>query len=516
MNRGAVLRAFVAIIILFFTSMPFLLLLWGSVSAAAGGTLSISAFALQLFIRTIAIEAGSAGLSVLLGLLAAIGIWVFFEKRAGQLVLILFLIYIIPSFIHLQSWIFFMDWVNSLISALLPAAPDFTGNAAVILTTAISGLPITAGMVLVALISVPSEMVDLCRLDLHGARAFLRVYLPYLIPPLVIGGFLVFFLNINDFAIPSLFGVNVYSLEIFSRFSAGMDIYEVFVVSVPLLLLCVILAALFALYISKNGFSLGAVKGNNPFKNEKFLKIPAILGLIILAFFVFVPFTSLFWEAISAGNLIATLRSSMNELLYSIEISALTAVICLVPSLLFAYLFYRSKKRVLLLAIASLPFVIAAPISGLALIKMWNTQVLGIIYRSPIMPSLGLLSRFAFIGMLIISSAMIRLDTVYIDGLRLHYPGPIKSALCIFNLIKKECISTVLIIFALSMGEFGMTLLITPPGYQTLTNKIYNYLHYGASGTIAVLCLFMLILVLTAVLLAYYVMTGRKNEKTDN
>ena len=39
-----------------------------------------------------------------------------------------------------------------------------------------------------------------------------------------------------------------------------------------------------------------------------------------------------------------------------------------------------------------------------------------------------------------------------------------------------------LLIFALSAGELGTTLLICPPGQATLTLKIYNYLHYGASA----------------------------------
>ena len=47
------------------------------------------------------------------------------------------------------------------------------------------------------------------------------------------------------------------------------------------------------------------------------------------------------------------------------------------------------------------------------------------------------------------------------------------------------------ITFALSIGELGATLITIPPGQGTLTLKIYNYLHYGASEQVAGLCLMM-------------------------
>jgi iron(III) transport system permease protein len=513
--RGTILRIIVAAIIALFTAAPALYLACGAAVSAVAGTLDLSPFALRLFLRTVALETGAALLSAMLGLFVAIGIWTFFEKKAGKIAVALLLLYIIPSFIHLQSWIFFMDKMNALIAGFLPFSPNFTGYPAVILTTAISGLPITAGLLLVALLSVPAELVDLCRLEAVGAKAFLRVYMPYLVPSLAIGGFLIFFLNVNDFAIPSLFGVNVYALELYSRYSAGLDINGIFILSMPLILLCSALAALFGLYLSKSGFSLSTNYGKNPFKKEGFLRVPAYAGMVILAFFITVPIASLAFEAFSAGEILKTLKNSLPELTYSLQISALSAVLCFLPSLIFACLFYRSGRRVMLIAMASAPFVIAAPIAGLALIRMYNTPLLGFIYRSPVMPSIGMLSRFSFIGMLMLSSALMRLDPAYSDVLRVYNPGPVRAVICLTRFVYKECISSILIIFALAMGEFGMTLVITPPGYQSLSNKIYNYLHYGASGTIAVLCLFMLIIILLAAVISYSVLTGKKNEK-DN
>jgi iron(III) transport system permease protein len=52
------------------------------------------------------------------------------------------------------------------------------------------------------------------------------------------------------------------------------------------------------------------------------------------------------------------------------------------------------------------------------------------------------------------------------------------------------------------MGELGATLMVIPPGKATLTMRIYNYLHYGASDTVAGLCLVLALGVLLAGVLA--------------
>jgi len=71
-------------------------------------------------------------------------------------------------------------------------------------------------------------------------------------------------------------------------------------------------------------------------------------------------------------------------------------------------------------------------------------------------------------------------------------------------------ISAIFIIFALSMGELGATLIVAPPGQATLTMKIYNYLHYGSSDTIAGLCLAVMITTLVSGIIGMWFLARRK------
>jgi len=45
------------------------------------------------------------------------------------------------------------------------------------------------------------------------------------------------------------------------------------------------------------------------------------------------------------------------------------------------------------------------------------------------------------------------------------------------------------LVFLLTLGEEGITLVLMPPGYETLAVKVYNYLHYGAGELVSGFCL---------------------------
>jgi len=52
------------------------------------------------------------------------------------------------------------------------------------------------------------------------------------------------------------------------------------------------------------------------------------------------------------------------------------------------------------------------------------------------------------------------------------------------------------IVFILSFGELGTTLLVIPPGRETIPIKAYNLMHYGADQLVAVLCVSLVAIVL--------------------
>jgi ABC-type Fe3+ transport system permease subunit len=100
------IKGLAVVIILILTAAPVLYLIFGSVASLFSGILpSDSGISGELFVRSMVLFMVSAGFSVLLGLLSAIGIWVFFEKHSPKIAILIILMILIPPFIHVQSWI---------------------------------------------------------------------------------------------------------------------------------------------------------------------------------------------------------------------------------------------------------------------------------------------------------------------------------------------------------------------------------------------------------------------------
>lgn len=503
------------------TVAPVGVLSWGFMEALVmhRETLTFS-FNGPLFWQSLGITLVSAILATAGGVLVAVGIWMTRPGAAKKMGLLIFALILLPPFIHVQAWIFFMDRLASGINGVLGTALNFSGYFAVILTQTVAALPLPAGLIVLALAAVPADISMMVKLDQPDVKGFLSIYLPYLAPAISFSTILVFLLNINDYGVASVFGVNSYALDLFAQFSAGNSIFRVFFNGLPLLFISIGALALLGRTILKMDFLLGIRAASNPFSESKGLAAVAVLGLIIGVVYLLVPAYHLLLEAVGSDDGVAVLTAAMPEIGYGLAVSAAAAVVSVIPALSFAVLFYQSFQYLRwwgygILALAAMPFLIPGPVLGLALIRMWNTGVLGVIYTSPVMPVIGLVAKYAFIEALMLTIALAALDPHYLENMQVHWPG-LKPALgCLWHLISRQCAAAMLIVFALSMGEFGVSLLLMPPGYQTLTIKIYNYLHYGASDVVAILCLFMVVLMGLVVTAILGLLGGDNNEQSD-
>jgi len=69
-----------------------------------------------------------------------------------------------------------------------------------------------------------------------------------------------------------------------------------------------------------------------------------------------------------------------------------------------------------------------------------------------------------------------------------------------------------LLVYILVHGELGINLLIDPPGFNTLTTRIFNLFHYGRVDVIASLSLISVVM-LAVPFLAYLAVYQRKGLK---
>lgn len=447
-------------------------------------------------------------LCTVMGAMAALFIWRFKGRTAFNLLAFLLISALIPHFIHVHSWIKTIDFINVMIQDMTPFSPNFTGRGAVIWTTAMTYLPFTAAFCYLGFKSVPAEIIDLIKTEDDPVRSFTGIIMRFCLPFLFTGMIFVFLITINDFAISSVFGVNVYALELFALFSAGGDIHSIALAGLPLLMISVILLIFFTKLASGRDFKDDFTDSQTPYRSIRI----TIAGGAVLVVFAAVPLIAMIAESFKTNEILKVLSSSAGQIFYSFVISMLTAVIASLPAALYSYLRSRTGGGHWVNILLAVPFLIPSAILGLSLISFWNNSFLACVYSSAVMPAIGLAVRFGVIAVLFMSYRFNRISKEITDSLKLDASGPGGFFRVILPMMLKDITACIMMIFALAMGEYGVVLMLTPPGYQMVTIKIYNYIHYGASEIVFTLNMTVFISVLLAglIIIRLYRMKGRK------
>lgn len=461
----------------------------------------------MLLTRTIVLLIIGSALASLLGLLTAL---FFFRIRKGRIkneVVYAFLFVIIPGFIYIQSWIFFGDYLYQLLNQFLGTTLDFNGPVAWLTVYSFSNLPLTVGFAMLGLSLVPDWLADMCEMEGGDLYIFNKVYLRFMMPFLTTGFLLSFVIGLYDFSIASVFGMNTFGLRLLSRYSAGTGLWEMFLVCLPALVLTVLIILLILPFF-KNIFNAVNTAKTNPFKDSTAIKFLSVIGGIILLFFMAVPFFSLLWKAMEATDILGIINNALPEFVTSFVMASIAAFFITLFGLVVNVLL-RQRKRYILIALSLILFTMPAALLALVSIRIMNRPVLGIIYDSMAMPIFVLFLRYQFIGVIGEGIALNSLDDELFDVADLEEVGNLQKLKLFGGALKRETAAIFLLSFVFCAGDTTVPILVAPGGIQTISVKIYNYLHYGASDVIAVLCLFFLLICVLMIVVAQHLLKRR-------
>lgn len=489
---GNTLRALLVGAVLF---GPLLALLWAGVEAIAQGHADWLLLALPLgrraalLLRSLALAAGVALLDMTLGVLLVSASW---RWRRPWLRWLSLALLALPPYIHALAW-------NEALSFL---GVRLAGPWVSLWVSAMALLPVGVGLALVSLETVARPLVDSARTCQPDLTVLARVVLPLAAPLLAAGGGILFLLSLMDYSIPSLYGVNVYALEIFAEFSASYAPARALLLAAPLL---VTAAAL----LSGGQRRLRRATQQPTWRLAPWGTPPRFPGAFVLAQQLAVtlwgvqmalPLLVLVGLVVSGGEGAAVLAAAVSgptgrEFGLSLGIAGTAALLSApLSALALGWLNARRRGNALFFLPAALP----APLVGVGLIALWNRPEFGSLYPSLALPVLAALARFTPFAVLALLAQVRRVDPLLWDaarvfqsgGARILRNGQLRTLLRVqLPLALPGVLTGMCLVFALTLGELGATLLVAPPGQSTLTLRIYNYLHYGASDSVAGLCL---------------------------
>ncbi len=448
----------------------------------------------------------SLGLALLVGLGAtALGaltaVLVLLRRKASPHSIILaslalLALAMLPPYVHALTWMALVEGLSRLFPQL-----QAQGVWLCAWVQTMSVLPIAAGLALLGFASVESSLIEAARLNRRDFSVLLRVILPLAAPAILSSVGLCFLLSLTDYSIPSLFQVNVYTLEIFSEFSASGSPERAFLLSLPLLAACAV--AFLALMGSLRNTAISAanrVASHEPHESPKYDWPRWFQAILLLAGGVWLaqaalPIVMLLVRTGSLGSFVKSATDARSELLFTLQVSLTAGLLCLPLAL--ALVRWLAKGNRLGWGLALAPLALPAPLVGIGLVWIWSQPVSLGLYGSAWMPVLAMLARFSPVAALAILAQHRRTDPSLFEAGQIFQRNPLKRWLGVeLPLLGPGLFAAAGIVLVLSAGELGATLITIPPGQSTLTLRIYNYMHYGASEVVAGLGLLVLLVTL--------------------
>jgi iron(III) transport system permease protein len=321
-----------------------------------------------------------------------------------------------------------------------------------------------------------------------------RITLPLAGPSILAAALVVFVLAVSDFGVPAVLGVRVFTTEVFTAFAALYDFSRAAILTLPLLGLCVLVAAV-AVFVAGDRLvtTRRSLKRASPlmFPSWSPSALVATLSVIILA--LVLPIGVLVAEAWTARSTLAVVQGSRDAIIGSLMWSAAAASIVVACAAGVGYARAHLRKGtgraidVLLLAL----FAVPSTVVGIGLIGVWNRQgPLGMVYGTPVMLLLADVARFLPVAALIIGASVRQLPVSHEEAAAVSGAGWLRTArLIVWPQIRPGLLAAWVIAFVLSFGELGASILVAPPGESTLPVRVYTLIANTPSSHVATLAL---------------------------
>jgi iron(III) transport system permease protein len=470
---------------------------------------------LVLLLNSLGFAAAVAVSGVILGTLGGIILWRWDTGWRSYLRWLVVILAPIPPYIHALAWTSAIYTINSWLRSLGIPAIQVQGWPIAWWIQLMSLTPIAVGLALIGLKSVEPMLIDAARTLRSDIASLSRVILPLAAPALLAGGGVLFMLTLLDYSVPSLVNFNVYSLEIFAEFSASNEPVRALLLSLPLLIIAiaVVLISLVPLRNAAQSSSWRIPTWKVAPVWPGWLVCLQWLAVAVLVSQIVVPLVSLTSEVGTWQSLVSTISLAHREIPFTFWIAVTVAVLGLPIAFAVARELVNSKKweRWLWLVVIA-PLAIPPSLIGIGLITIWNRPLPFTVYGTSVMPVLAGLARFMPLAVIVLVAQLRSINPLLIDAARMFKTSRWQRWRQIWlPMLAPGLLAAAGIVFALTIGELGATLLVAPPGQATLTIRIYNFLHYGASSVVAGLCLMMVAIILLVGLITILALVVRFN-----
>ncbi len=422
---------------------------------------------------------------------------------------------IIPSYITGIAWVNLLGrtgFLNNVLSQYTLLSPESVSNfiysiygASFILS--INLFPVVMLVTEYALKSINPRLEESGLVAGSVFQVFRQITFPLIAPAILSGMMIVFVLSLSEFGVPSLLQVNVLTTQIFTQFSAFYNEKAATAIAFPLIAITLVLIILERTYLRGKSFEiLGRTSSHSTLQyNITWL---TVTGLIFCTFILIVcvvtPLSALILNTKTISAYHDAVMLARNGITNSILFGSIGATLLTITGFFLGYLSekirYRLKNSTA--AFIWIFFAVPATVSGIGLIKLWNRPegACQFIYSSLWIVILGYVIRFLPLSSRIMANYLKQIphsmeEAGTVTGISwFRVLGNILLPLQSHGLI-----ATWLISFMFCIGELGTTVLVYPPGHETLPIALFTIMANSPTDVVSALSIVIIAMTLLPV-----------------
>lgn len=389
-------------------------------------------------------------------------------------------------------------------------ALSMTGLLPCVLVNIMAFLPIVTGLVLKAMEHFDRQQEEIAQVYVADNIVLTRIVLPSVWPSVLSAGILVFILSITDFSVPSLFQYQTYTLELFSEYSRGCGLYQIMRLAMPMILLVLglVLCALKGVHFISSG--------NQPMRKDGLhltggIAMVGNLAVLVCILQLAVPVFVFIWEIKDWGNVWRSVTLCTGELVVSVVIAILASLITL--STAGAVGIWLADKNLLWKGLAFFPVAVPSSLIAMGLLRAVNGSFFHWLSQTVYFPALGCAVKYMPYAVLIFMARAKRISREELEIGRLYTVSEVSYFIRVLvPAYWPAILGSGILVFLLTLGDEGITLVLMPPGYETLAVKVYNYLHYGSGELVSGFCLITAVITAGLMLGVWSLLIGRKSK----
>jgi len=470
---GKYISQFTLVLLLFvLVVLPLLLLIIQWLTGADKAVLLsfISRETLLLVSKSLLLSSVAAFLATVIGTVCALLLYKFRLLFSGFFKAALLLPLFVSPYIFAVAWKDGFYWVFGNTAA-------FYSVAGVILVHTLVFFPLTMLITGSALSRVHAGYEEAGFMIVSFRKMLFKILLPLIRPALTISFLLVLIFSLSDFSVPAFFGVNTFTIEVFTQFSAFYNYQLAIGQSVLLLVLCLFLMLAEIRYLSDAPFFSVDIRGSvsKRYDVEKQLIFHAVLS-VILFIALLLPVFMLVIQSLSGRMLFFEQAWELigPAAFQSVKVAFTGALLVTATGLWAAWMQERRQFRLpgLLLLFS---FIVPSTVLGIAFIRYFNTSSLNFIYGSVLILLITYLARFGFIASRIIGNGIKQVPASFEDAARIMGISPATRFYRItLPLLFPALFTTFVLSFVLCLGELGTAIMVYPPGTELMPVKIFT------------------------------------------